>query len=144
MPVIYDTDKDFPVGGSKVLRRSGDDAATIAAAGVTLHEALAAADLLAQEDIRVMVVDLYCIKPVDAETLRQAAHRTGLVLTVEDHYPEGGLADAVRTALADIPTPVYSLAVAKKPLSGKPDELLDYEGISHAAIAGKIRELLRK
>jgi transketolase len=94
-PVIYGPDEDFPVGGSKVLRSSDRDRMTIVAAGVTVHEALAAADALEREGIPVRVIDLYSVKPVDRATLRQAAEETGCLITVEDHHPEGGIGDAV-------------------------------------------------
>jgi transketolase len=86
--------------------------------------------------------DLYSVKPVDAQTLREAAHATRAVVTVEDHVAEGGLGEAVRSALAGAPTPVFSLAVRSMPKSGKPAELLDYEGISAAAIVRRVKELL--
>jgi transketolase len=81
---------------------------------------------------------------VDERTLKEAAAATRAMVTVEDHYPEGGLGDAVRAALADTPTPVYSLAVHERPKSGKPEELLDYEGISHGAIIKKVQDLLHQ
>lgn len=81
---------------------------------------------------------------MDEATLKEAAAATRAVITVEDHYPEGGLGDAVRTALAAIPTPVYSLAVRQKPKSGKPAELLDYEGISKDGIIKMVLDLLQE
>jgi transketolase len=141
-PVIYDANEDFPIGGCKVVRASDDDVATVVAAGVTLHEALAAYDQLAKENIRIRVVDLYCVKPVDSGTLQRAAEATGRILVVEDHYAEGGMADAVRAALAHSGVRVHSLAVEKKPMSGKPRELLDFAGIGSRSIAGKVRELI--
>jgi transketolase len=107
-----------------------------------VFETLEAYEVLKREGIAIRVIDLYSIKPADEKTLRQAAQQTRFVLTVEDHYPEGGLGDAVRTALADTSVPVYSLAVRKKPRSGKPEELLDFEEISKRAIVEKIRTLL--
>ena len=97
-PVIYGPDEEFPVGGSKTVRE-GDDVA-IVAAGITLHEALEAAEALEAEDISARVIDLYSVKPIDAETLR-ALPRDGPIVTVEDHWPEGGLGEAVLSALAD-------------------------------------------
>ncbi len=101
-PVIYGPDEEFPIGGCKVLRQSEADRATLVAAGVTVHEALAAYEHLKQQGIAVGVIDLYCIKPVDEETLRHAAAASKLLITVEDHYPEGGLGEAVRSALWDV------------------------------------------
>jgi len=143
-PVLYDPAEEFPIGGCKVLHGSDADRATLVAAGLTVHEALAAWDMLRKENIAVGVIDLYCIKPVDEKTLREAAAASGLLVTVEDHFPEGGLGEAVRSALWDTGAKVASLAVRKKPKSGKPAELLDYEEISAGAIADKVRELVGK
>jgi transketolase len=142
-PVIYDNKEAFPIGGSKTLRRSDKDSATIVGAGVTLHEALKAYDALNKEGIEVRVIDLYSVKPLDEKTLKEAAQDTHFVLTVEDHYPGGGIGEAVKSALSGLPTPVYSLAVTKKPKSGKPAELLDYEGISSKAIVKQVKEALK-
>jgi transketolase len=138
-PVIYGGEEDFAIGGSKVLRRSDRDVATVVAAGVTVHEALAACDELKREGISIRVVDLYSVKPLDERTLREAASATGRIITVEDHYPEGGIGEAVRAALADLAAPVRILAVRRRPKSGKPRELLDYEEISRKAIVREIR-----
>ena len=143
-PILYGPDDDFPIGESKVLRRSGNDAATVVTAGITIFEALRAYEDLLKDGISIRVVDLYSLKPVDAETLREAAAETGALVTVEDHVREGGLGDAVRLALEeDTKAPIHSLAVTKIPKSGKPAELLDYEGISSAAIYAKVREILK-
>jgi transketolase len=141
-PVIYDPKEKFPIGGSKVLRRNKKDVATVIAAGVTVHEALAAADELKKEDVFIRVIDLYSIKPVDGETLRQAAKEGGFLITVEDHYAEGGIADAVREAVATEWVAVHSLAVRKKPKSGTPRELLHYEEIDKTAIVRTVKSLL--
>ena len=143
-PVIYGEDEEFPIGGSKVLRQSEGDLATVLAAGVTLFEALKAYDELKKEGILIRVIDLYSIKPVDVQTLQEAARATKFLVTVEDHFPEGGLGEAVRSALAAHPAPVYSLAVTKKPRSGAPEELLDYEGISKDGIVNLIKQLKKR
>ena len=111
-------------------------------AGITLFEALAAYDTLQKMGIAIRVIDLYSIKPIAAATLADAAQATGTILTVEDHYPAGGIGEAVMSALAAKPVPVYSLAVTKKPKSGSPEELLNYEDISREAIVKKVREIL--
>lgn len=139
-PVLYRNDEAFRIGGSKILRSSATDSATVVAAGVTLHEALKAYDVLKRTGLRIRVIDLYSVKPVDVATLREAAHATGRIITVEDHYAEGGIADAVRTALSRDPVPVHALAVRAMPKSAKPGELLDYEGISWKAIVEAVRE----
>src|SRR5215217_4508159 len=139
-PVIYEPGEDFPVGGSRVVRE-GDDV-TIVAAGVTLHEALAAAERLAEDGVEARVIDLYSLKPVDAATLRAAADETSGLVTVEDHWPEGGLGDAVLSALAETGAVarVGKLAVRAMPGSGKPTELMHEAGIDADAIAAAARE----
>jgi transketolase len=145
-PVIYGPEEEFPVGGSRVLRESGDDEITLVGAGITLHEALRAADTLAGEGIAARVIDLYSVKPVDEETLRAAAEATdGRVVTVEDHWPEGGLGEAVLSALAglDRPLRLTKLAVGDLPGSAKPAELLAAAGIDAEHIARAARALVR-
>jgi transketolase len=141
MPRLYADGEDFPIGGSKTLRHGDEDRVTVVAAGVTLHEALKAADILAAEHISVRVIDLYSVKPLDVEALRRAAAETAAIITVEDHYVEGGIGEAVAAALADVATPIFPLAVHKLPMSGRPDELLAFEGIDAAAIVARIRSL---
>jgi transketolase len=136
-PVIYPPGTPMPIGGSQVLRSSEADQVTIVAAGITVHEALEAADRLAERGVRARVIDCYSVKPIDTATLRAAAAATGKLVTVEDHWPEGGLGDAVLEAFADSrPMPrVVKLAVSGMPGSGKPDELLHQAGIDADAIA---------
>ncbi len=141
-PLLYNPEEQFTVGGSKVLKKSDQDRASIVAAGITLFEALEAYELLKKEGVCVRVIDLYSIKPLDEAALRDAAQATKLIVTVEDHYPEGGIGEAVKSALAAYGVPVHSLSVTRKPKSGKPQELLDYEQISRNAIIKRIRELL--
>lgn len=140
-PILYDSDETFPVGGCKVLRASADDRFTVVAAGITLHQALAAYETLKDEGIAVRVIDLYSVKPLDAATLNRAGSETGGLLVVEDHWPEGGIGDAVAAAAAP-GVAVHSLAVRDEPHSGKPDELLERYGISSTAICRKVRALL--
>jgi transketolase len=141
LPVIYGPDEEFEVGGSRVLRE-GDDI-TLVAAGVTLHEALRAAGELASDGLEARVIDLYSVKPVDAPTLARAAAETGAIVTAEDHWSEGGLGEAVLSALADAGEPcrVRKLGVEIMPGSGAPDELLREAGIDAGAIAAAAREL---
>jgi transketolase len=145
-PVIYDADEEFEIGGSRVLRSTVTDDVTIVASGVTVHEALKAAETLAEEDIGARVIDLYSIKPVDAETLQTAAEATGRIITVEDHYPEGGVGDAVLAALAENGerARVVKLAVTEMPHSGKSAELLAAYGIDADGIANAARQLVRE
>ena len=141
-PVIYDAEEEFPVGGSKVVR-DGDDV-TVVGAGITLHEALKAADSLAEEGISARVIDLYSVKPIDTATLRAAGEATGAIVTVEDHWPEGGLGEAVLSVFADDEERprVLQLAVCDMPGSGKPAELLSAAGIDAEHIAAAVRKLV--
>ena len=132
-PVIYDKKESFVIGGSKVLRQSKKDVATIIAAGITLFEALKAYEELKKKNIFVRVIDLYSVKPVDKKTLLKAAKETERIIVVEDHYAEGGMGSAVLEALEG-KFPVEIMAVRKIPKSGTPQELLDYEGISAKSI----------
>ncbi|WP_327691940.1 MULTISPECIES: transketolase [unclassified Streptomyces] len=135
--VIYGPDEEFPIGGSKVLRSSAHDRLTLVAAGVTVAEALAAADALDRDGIQVRVIDLYSVKPVDRETLRRAAEDTGCLVTVEDHHEEGGIGDAVLDAFLDgraVPR-LVRLAVRGMPGSASPDEQLHAAGIDAESIA---------
>jgi transketolase len=145
--VLYDPDEQFEIGGSRVLRSSDDDDVAIVAAGITVREALAAADRLAEDGISARVVDLYSIKPVDTEALAAAAEATqGRLVTVEDHWPEGGLGDAVLAAVAELEEPprVVKLAVRGMPSSGKPEELLAAAGIDAGHIAQAATRLVRQ
>ena len=145
-PAIYGGAEDFPVGGSKTLRSSDADRVTLVGAGITVHEALEAAGSLEADGVAARVIDCYTIKPIDAETLRAAASQTGLLVTIEDHWIEGGLGDAVLAALADggeLSGTVVKVAVTQMPGSGTPEELRDWAGISASAIADRVRSLLR-
>lgn len=141
-PVLYGPEETFPIGGSKVLRQSDNDVAAVVAAGITLVEALKAHDMLKTEGIAVRIIDLYSVKPVDGETLRKAAAECrNRLIVVEDHWPEGGLGDAVLEVFGGArahPT-VTRLAVRAMPGSGKPEELLDAAGIDARAIASAVK-----
>lgn len=141
-PIIYNSKEKFHIGGSKVLKTSSNDLVTVVAAGITLFEALSAYEKLKSEGISIRVVDLYSIKPVDSTTLHECASSTKAIITVEDHFAEGGLGEAIKSAFSSLTIPFYSLAVTKIPRSGKPHELLDYEGISSNAIIKKIKEIV--
>jgi transketolase len=152
-PILYGPDERFPIGGSRVLRQSESDQVTVVGAGITLHEALKAADTLKGEGVNIRVIDLYSIKPVDVKTLRDAAGATaGRIVTVEDHWREGGLGAAVLDAFAgtDEQPPasampmVVKLAVHHMPDSATPDQELDEAGINAAAIVTAVKKLLGK
>jgi transketolase len=139
-PVIYNNDEQFPIGSAKVLREGNK--ATVVAAGVTLHEALKAADALKAEGIGITVIDAYSIKPLGKKEILAAAQKTNnTVITVEEHYPEGGLGDAVAGELSGEGIKVHKLAVGGLPRSGKANELLSHFGIDAAAIAKKVKSL---
>ena len=142
-PVLYSADESFPIGGSRVLRSSNSDALTIAAAGITLHESLKAVDALAADGINIRLIDLYSVKPIDTDTLETAARETGTIVTVEDHWAEGGIGDAVLAALGGLRNPprVVKLAVQGMPGSGKPADLLSAAGIDAAHIESAVRLL---
>ena len=138
-PVIYGPQETFPIGGLKVLRESANDAATVVGAGITLFEALKAYDRLKAKGVAIRVVDLYSLQPIDAATLVRCAKETGgRVITVEDHYPGGGIGDAVAGAIAPAGFTVYRLAVREIPRSGTPDELVDHYGISARHIVAAV------
>jgi transketolase len=143
-PVIYQPDERFTVGGSRVVRQTDDDQVTLVGAGITLHEAMKAADALAADGINARVIDCYSIKPIDGETLAAAARDTAAIVTVEDHFPEGGLGDAVLEALAETPSRpiVRKLAVRIMPGSASPAEQLAAAGIDAEHIAAAARELV--
>ncbi|MEH1966773.1 transketolase [Nostoc sp.] len=153
-PVIYGSDEEFSIGGSKVIRSSERDQATVIAAGITLHEALKACDRLKNEGITVRVIDAYSVKPIDVQTIHQAARDTkGNLVVVEDHWPEGGLGAAVLDAFADTSSiPTYNgpqlrlikLAVLDMPGSGTPEELLHAAKIDADAIVEAVKSQVRQ
>jgi transketolase len=140
--VIYNNDESFPIGGAKVLRQNSGDKVTVVAAGVTLYEALKAADQLKDEGIGITVIDAYSIKPLGKKEILAAAQKTNnTVITVEDHYTEGGLGDAVAGELSVEGIKVHKLAVTHLARSGKPEELLAWFGIDAAGIVKKVKSL---
>ena len=145
MPILYSKDEKFPVPGFKVLRKSPQDKVTVIGAGVTLHEALKAADQLKSEGIPVCVIDLYCVKPIDGKAVAEQITATGgRLITVEDHWPEGGIGEAVLSALAQVgvaPSKSRLIAVRDMPHSGRPDELVDAFGISARHIVEAVRAI---
>jgi len=142
VPILYSSEETFKVGGSKIVRESVYDSLTVVGAGITVHEAIKAYDMLRQKNIVIRVVDLFSIKPIDYATLNKCIRETKAILVVEDHYAEGGISEAIRTELANVKTKIFSLSVNKTPRSGKPEELLDYEEISAKHIAAKVTEIL--
>ena len=142
-PILYDSNETFPIGGSKVVRSSKQDVLTVVTAGVTLFEALKAHERLSAQGIHVRIIDLYSVKPIDTAGILKAARETGgRILTIEDHYFDGGLGDAVLNAVADETVRVSKIAVHEVPRSGKPEELLRAHGLDAEAIEARIRELV--
>ena len=139
-PILYPDSETFSVGGSKVLRSSDHDQFTVVAAGITVHEALAAYEALRKKNITVRVIDAYSVKPLDERTLQQAARETQAIITVEDHWIDGGLGDAVASHLGTQGL-VIKLAVQREPHSGTQQQLLQLHGISRDAIEHRIEEL---
>jgi transketolase len=144
-PTLYSKEEKFPVPGFKVLRQSAADRATVIGAGITVHEALKAADDLKGKGTAIRVIDLYCVKPIDGKALAEQINATGgRLITVEDHWPEGGVGEAVLSALAKAgvaPTQSRLLAVTGMPHSGKPEELIEAFGISAKHIAAAVKEI---
>ena len=150
-PVIYSADETFPIGGSKVVHSSDNDAVTIMGAGVTSHEAIKAYQRLKQEDITARIIDLYSVKPIDVETIAQAAKDTeGKLIVVEDHWAEGGIGAAVLDALTSEDSTyngtiqLTKLSVTKMPSSGAPEEMLRAAEIDADAIVEAVRSLVRQ
>jgi transketolase len=142
-PVIYENNELFPIGGAKVLRQTDGDKITVVSGGVTLFETLKAADALEKEGIRITVIDAYSIKPLAKDVIKAAAKKTNnTVLTIEDHYPEGGLGDAVAGELSADGIRVHKSAVFHLPRSGKPEQLLAEFGLDSKAIIQKIKSLI--
>uniref|UniRef100_A0A674EAU3 transketolase n=1 Tax=Salmo trutta TaxID=8032 RepID=A0A674EAU3_SALTR len=144
--ILYNSNEDFHVGQAKVVYKTNDDHVTVIGAGVTLHEALAAAEMLKKERINIRVIDPFTIKPLDSKTIIEHAKATrGRIVTVEDHYYEGGLGEAVCSAVVnETGFNVHRMAVAHVPRSGKPTELLKIFGIDRDAIAQAVRKMLRQ
>jgi transketolase len=144
LPALYPADEPFPIGGARVARSSDSDDVTIVGAGITLHEALAAAETLDGEGVSARVVDLYSVKPIDAATITEAAEATGNILVVEDHWPEGGLRDAVLEVLADAGSSatVRGLSPRGMPTSGTPAQLLDQAGSDRGHIVQAAQALV--
>ncbi|HMG67916.1 MAG TPA: transketolase C-terminal domain-containing protein, partial [Chitinophagaceae bacterium] len=145
-PLVYKNDDSFSIGGSKILRQSDNDYLTVAATGITVFEALKAADELHKENIRIRVVDCYSIHPVDASCLKKCLNETEqkILITVEDHFKHGGFGDFAAAALSGTQGQIIKMAVRKISQSGTKDELLNDAGIDAAHIAAKVKSVLKK
>lgn len=140
--LLYTEKTPFKIGGSRTLKRSKDDVVTVFAAGITVHEALQAAEMLNTSGIKVRVVDMYSVKPLDTNVIKKACTETLALIVVEDHYQEGGLYEAI-CASGAVTRPTYSLAVDKMPRSGESEELLAYMGIDAEGIVCKVKKLIK-
>jgi transketolase len=141
-PVLYGNDEQFPIGGSKVVRKSSRDRVTVIGGGITLHEALKAASKLESDGVSIRVIDAYSVKPIDAQTILAAARETGgRIIVVEDHYEQGGIGDAVLGAVGN-QAHVVKLAIREIPRSGPPEALLEKYGISANRIVEAVKALL--
>jgi len=143
-PVLYEAGETFEIGGSRTVRSSADDAVTLIGAGITLRECLAAADDLAAKGVAARVIDLYSVKPVDADAILAAAGETEALITVEDHWAEGGIGETVAGVLAEAAasTPLVRLAVTGRPSSGPPGALLAAAGIDAASVVAAVERAL--
>lgn len=143
-PLIYSADEKFPIGGSKVIKKSQKDAVAVIAAGITVHEALKAYGELKKEGIAIRIIDAYSLQPVDKDGIANAVAKAGKkVVVAEDHFPHGGLGEAVAGALGG-KTEIVHLAVRDLPRSGEPDELLDKYGINARHIVGAVKKLIKR
>lgn len=142
-PVIYSNDQKFQIGKCSVLKQSNKDIACIIAAGITLHEAIKAYDQLKCEGINISIIDLYSIKPFDVDTVIEVARKSNnRIITVEDHYLQGGIGQIVSYELRNHNFNITTLAVSKLSMSGTPDELLAYEGIDYKSIVQKVKNVI--
>jgi len=140
-PILYDDDEEFKIGGLKILHQGPHDRACIITAGITVHESLKAYRTLQEEKISVSVVDLYCVKPLDETSLKSLAKKTKHIIVVEDHYPSGGIGEAVKNALTGEEVQIHHLAVKKTPRSGTPGELFRHEEIDAETIVNTVKEI---
>lgn len=141
-PIIYSQQTKLTIPGFAVLKQSPQDKVAVIGAGITVHEALTSYQELQKQEINIRLIDLYCLKPINQQVLVEALGGIKQVITVEDHYPEGGLGEAVRGAISNSQINITSLAVTKLPKSGQPQELLAYAGIDHQAIIKAVKSLL--
>jgi len=140
-PILYSEEEKFSIGGNKIVMQSKKDSVAVIGAGVTLHESLKAYEELQKAGISIRIIDLYTIKPIQVRELKKSLAGIKNIITVEDHYAEGGIGDAVRAALPE--SVIHSLAVKKMSRSGKPQELLEYEEISASAIVKMVKKLVK-
>jgi len=141
-PIIYSLTDKFTIGGSKIIFESSNDLATIFTAGITVHEAIKACRQLKEEGVNTAVIDLYSIKPIDKKTINVMAKKTKNIIVVEDHYPYGGLGEAVKSALSEDVVNFIHLCVNKLPRSGSSQDLLRFENINAQAIKTAVKNII--
>lgn len=143
-PLLYSREDKFPIGGSKIIKRSKNDKATVIAAGITVHEALKAYEELRRENISIRIIDAYSVQPIDKDNITKEVAKTGRkAVVVEDHFQNGGLGDAVAQALNG-KAEIVHLAINDMPRSGKPEELLDKYGIDAEHIKSAVKKLIKR
>jgi transketolase len=143
--ILYENKEEFKIGGSKILRQSNNDTLTVAATGITVFEAIKAADELKKEGINICVIDCYSIKPVDAEALKKCLRDTKkkIIVTVEDHFEHGGMGDFAEVAISAENGSIEKMAVSKISQSGTKDQLLDDACINAKHIMARVKELIK-
>ena len=144
VPLLYGDDEEFVLGGSKILAQSEFDEVVIVASGVTVHAALQAHHQLAASGVRVAIIDLYSIKPLDEEALVQAIQVTGKMIIVEDHYAQGGVGEAVMSCLSGYGGQIMHMCVNKLPRSGSAEDLMGYEEIDAESIVKQVYAMVKK
>ena len=137
-PLVYEADEKFTVGGSHIVYESKRAKCAILAAGVTVHEAIAAAKALEAKGIQCIVVDMYSISPLDKKRVDALCKTVKRIITVEDHSINGGLGDAVSYAVGGR-VPVVRLGVKKVARSGTPEELRAFMEIDAKAIMRAVK-----
>lgn len=143
-PVLYNNKEKFELAGFKVLRESHEDKLAIIGAGISLHQALKAYDMLKNEGINARIIDLYCVKPLNPQKIYDEIKKSGnKVIVVEDHYPQGGIGEALSRKLNEYGLRIKCLAVNKMPCSGKSDELMKYVGIDAEAIVNTAKSMIK-
>ena len=142
-PVIYNNKEEFQLGEFKIVKNSENDKTVLLGAGITLHEALKAYDILKRNEINVAVVDCYCIKPFNHKKLIEVCKKSGnKLIVIEDHYKEGGIGEMINSYLINSGIQIINLCVKELPHSGKPEELLEKYGIDYNAIIKKVKEII--
>jgi transketolase len=142
IPAVYDESFRFDIGKAYVVREGSD--VTLAACGVMVERALAAADLLAGDGVSAEVIDVATVKPIDADAIVESASKTGAVVACEEHSIIGGLGSAVAEVLGEnVPVPFARVGVRDVfGTSGEPEELMAHFGLTAHHVAEAARGVL--